>query len=63
MEKEPQVCADCRHFCRHYSRTGRNRYFPLDRGHCGYPRLRDKKADTPACPHYSLRKRPDKAEP
>lgn len=62
MEKEPQVCAGCRHFCRHYSRIGNNRYWPLDQGHCGYPRLREKKADTPACPHYSPGKTPEKPE-
>jgi len=37
-------------------------YWPLDQGHCGYPRLREKKADTPACPHYSPGKTPEKPE-
>lgn len=57
MEDQEKVCAQCRHFHRHYVRYGNNRYSPLNCGHCGEPRCRDKKAETPACGRYSQRKK------
>ena len=52
-EKNPQSCAQCRHFHRHYVRAGKNCYVPLEQGHCGEPRCREKKADTPACHRFA----------
>lgn len=54
--KIPKSCAQCRHFYRHYVRTGGNRYVPLELGHCGHPRCRDKQADTPACARFAQRR-------
>lgn len=54
--KIPKSCAQCRHFYRHYVRTGGNRYVPLELGHCGHPRCRDKQADTPACVRFAQRR-------
>ena len=51
---EKQTCKTCRHFCRHYTRSG-NFWVPLVQGHCTYPHLKDRPADTPACQHYSPR--------
>lgn len=48
-------CAQCRHFHRYYVRVGNNRYIPLEQGHCGEPRCREKQADTPACGRFSRR--------
>lgn len=56
--KIPKSCAQCRHFYRHYVRTGGNRYVPLELGHCGHPRCRDKQADTPACARFAQRREP-----
>ena len=57
LEKQvpSNFCAQCRHFHRHYVRVGANRYVPLVQGHCGEPRCRDKREDTPACGRFSRR--------
>ncbi len=60
--EEEKTCAQCRHFRRHYVCQGGRRYIPLDRGHCGAPRLRDKDADTPACGRFSGRPEGKKTE-
>lgn len=44
-----KVCQQCQHFRRHYVRQGRGRYIPIMVGHCVYPRLKGRAADTPAC--------------
>ena len=56
MENQDKTCGVCRHFCRHYVRLSKNKYMPLDEGHCTEPRCRDKKVDTPACWRHSQRK-------
>lgn len=53
--EEKKTCAQCRHFRRHYVCEGGRRFVPLNRGHCGAPRIRDKDADTPACGRFSVR--------
>ncbi len=53
---EPNTCASCRYFEQHYVRIGKNRYMTVEAGHCTSPRLKDRKAATPACPHYSHRR-------
>lgn len=47
-----KVCQQCQHFRRHYVRQGRRRYIPIMVGHCVYPRLKGRAADTPACAHF-----------
>ena len=47
-ENEAKTCAQCRHFRRHYVCEGGRRFVPLNQGHCGALRIRDKDADTPA---------------
>ncbi len=54
-EPVTKTCETCRHFYRHYVRVGNHQYHALDRGHCGNPRARDKKADTPACHRHVKR--------
>lgn len=46
-------CKDCKHFRMHYVRHRNNFYLPLDYGHCVYPRLKKRPADTRACKHFS----------
>lgn len=60
--EEEKTCAQCRHFRRHYVCEGGRRFVPLNRGHCGAPRIRDKDADTPACGRFSVRPEGKKAE-
>lgn len=49
-----ETCQTCRHFRRHYIKMGW-RYAPILHGHCVYPRLKPRRADTPACPYYRPR--------
>ncbi len=51
------TCEACVHFRAHYVRRGRNWYFKTACGHCVYPHLKHRKADTPACVHF--REKPD----
>ena len=53
MEAQEKTCGTCKHFCRHYTRRGRNQFIPIGVGHCINPRLRDKQCDTPACQRYA----------
>ena len=53
-----EVCEHCKHFRRHYVRTGSHQYVPTVVGHCVRPRLRDKTVDTPACGRFSPRPKP-----
>ena len=50
-----QTCGSCKHFRRHYVRQARGRYLPLIYGHCVKPRLKNREADTRACPHWQER--------
>lgn len=38
------MCANCRHYCRHYIRNleHSDQFTPLDEGHCTYPRIKDR---------------------
>lgn len=53
MEGQEKTCETCKHFRRHYTRGGGNKFIPLAVGHCGNPRLRDKRCDAPACQRYA----------
>lgn len=52
--KMAETYQTCRHFRRHYVKMGW-RYDPISQGHCVYPRLKPRRADTPACPYYRPR--------
>ena len=54
--EENKTCSSCRYFRQHYVRLARNRFDPIPCGHCGEPRLREKKPDTPACSRYAQKK-------
>ncbi len=53
MEDQDKTCETCKHFYRHYVHWVGKRFKPLDMGHCGNPRCRDKRIDTPACHRYA----------
>ena len=55
MEQEKKTCAECRYFVQHYARLKNQKYIPTDYGHCGNPRIREKKPETPACQRFSRR--------
>ena len=50
-----QQCSQCRHFHQHYAKSSGGRYIEVPCGHCGNPRIRDKKPATPACHRFSKR--------
>ena len=57
-------CRDCTYFYQHYI-IDTNRATPVNCGHCRYPRLKHRKADTPACGYFVRREGddlPDRAE-
>lgn len=45
------VCENCAHFRQHYSKVGCT-YRPVDRGHCVYPRRKQRENKSPACAHF-----------
>ena len=53
--EEQKTCETCRYFYQHYVKVGKNKYTSLVQGHCGNPRARDKRVDTPSCHRYAKR--------
>lgn len=53
MEQEEKTCTGCQHFVQHYAKVGNHTYVIVYSGHCGNPRIREKKPDTPACQRFS----------
>ena len=51
-ELQEKHCQDCKYFVQHYAKAGRG-FKTIHDGHCGNPRLRDKKPDTPACHRFA----------
>lgn len=49
------TCEGCRYFYQHYVRVNNRLYVPTKCGHCGHPRIRDKRPDTPACQRFAKR--------
>ena len=47
-------CKYCAHYIQHYGFAARG-FFKLNYGHCTYPQIKDRKPDTPACPHYKCK--------
>ena len=62
-----KTCEDCAHYRPHYapccgtvpefrgSRTYRGAFTKLYDGHCTVPRIKNRKAKTPACPYFEER--------
>ncbi len=48
---EVKNCKNCAYFRLHYVK-GPKKYSPLSYGHCVYPRLKRRYADTSACEYY-----------
>lgn len=38
-------CGNCKHFVKHYRRTEKGRYVPLDIGHCTHPRIKNRRME------------------
>lgn len=51
-ELQEKHCQDCKYFVQHYVKSGRG-FTTTYYGHCGNPRLRDKKPDAPACHRFA----------
>ncbi len=51
-----ETCETCKYFFQHYVKDGKSTFVPLYEGHCGHPRLKYRKTDTPACEKFSPRK-------
>ena len=52
------VCQNCAHFRQHYIMDVQWAQ-PVHCGHCTYPRLKNRKPDTPACKFFSSKATPD----
>jgi len=50
------TCGTCRFFIQHYAKRGRQ-YTDVYCGHCIYPRIKTRHADTPACPQYKMKEK------
>lgn len=44
-------CKACTHFYMHYVQH-KDKYIPIDFGHCVFPRIKSRDADTKACAHF-----------
>ena len=49
---ENERCGGCKYFIQHYIRYDDGEYVPILEGHCKKPRLKPRKADTPACQYW-----------
>ena len=53
-------CKDCFYFRQHYVKSGKT-YLKAGCGHCKYPRLKNRRPETPACGYFKVRE--DQASP
>ena len=51
---EQKTCRDCVHYRRHYIKMGRG-FREIHDGHCVYPRMKRRRAEDDACPHFKPR--------
>ena len=52
IKRESKRCGNCVHFRQHYIKRGKDYYFPLEYGHCTFPRNKSRETgDT--CSHWS----------
>ena len=49
---QASTCGTCAHFRRHYVLRDDDWFFPLDYGHCVYPRCKKREPDQ-TCPHWT----------
>ena len=54
MKDNEKTCHDCKHYRRHYVKMGR-RFREIHDGHCVYPRVKRRRAEDMACPHFKQR--------
>ena len=57
--KEKLTCETCKHFFQHYvplDWEGTTYFTPCASGHCGYPRIKLRRAGTEACDNYEGKK-------
>jgi len=51
-----EVCANCKHYCQHYSLGSKlSSPYWVNCGHCIFPRLKNRKPDCKVCEHFELR--------
>ena len=53
---DEMVCANCGHYCQHYTEIAIRCFRPTNCGHCVYPRMKDRRPGHPACEHWEERK-------
>ncbi|MCI8502004.1 MAG: hypothetical protein HFJ85_07170 [Oscillospiraceae bacterium] len=46
------TCKSCKYFVPHYVNFNGS-FLEIEFGHCFFPRVKSRKADTPACQHFS----------
>lgn len=56
------ICKKCAHFIMHYV-SFRDKYIPIDLGHCIFPRVKNRDAGTKACVHFAPIGDPDGDKP
>lgn len=49
-----QNCGNCEHYIRHFVYSS-GRFTPILHGHCTYPMIKNREADTKACKHFEKR--------
>ena len=47
------TCSQCRHFHQHYGKGVHGEFIEIYAGHCGTPRLRNRKPDAAACQNFA----------
>ena len=48
---ENKTCKTCKHFIQHYIKF-KKRYEEITRGHCVFPRIKNRESTPKACEHY-----------
>lgn len=51
---ENHVCKECEYYCAHYVRLAKKQWQQLDHGHCVYPQIKQRQAQTPACKYFEF---------
>ena len=51
IHESETVCATCRHYHQHYTKWPeyRDGYYPINYGHCAYPRIKERRPGCEAC--------------
>ena len=59
---EASICKTCVHFRQHYVPFDEIRFTETPYGHCVFPRLKERRNNTPACVHYQKREKEETQE-